>query len=283
MAGQARPLQDKKSMAYNPKSTHFSPKKSLGQNFLINPAIIKRIIASCDLKPTDTILEIGPGKGALTHTISQHVESVIAIEKDNHLAGQLKQEFANTNVHIIHADILEHSFDTLPDNVKIIGNLPYNIATQIIEKVLNYRKKIYAFYMTVQLEYGQRVAAKPDNKSYGSFSCFVQYYADAKILFKIKNSAFQPIPKVQSCFLHLSMLKEPKYKAENENRLFGIIRACFGQRRKTIQNSLSSILDKNETPNLLQTLNINPKLRAENLSLEEYVRISNVADEAKRD
>jgi len=258
--------------------TPFTPKKSLGQNFLINPSIVRRIITSCDLKPTDIVLEIGPGKGALTHALSQHVQSVIAIEKDDQLAKQLTQDFENTNVNVVHADILKYPFSTLPDNVKIIGNLPYNIATPIIEKVLSHREKFYIFYMTVQLEYGQRIAAKPNTKSYGSFSCFVQYYADTKVLFKIKNSAFQPIPKVQSCFLHLDLLNKPKHKAKNEDLLFKIIRSCFGQRRKTIRNSLSSVLEKNEIPNLLQSLNINPKLRAENLSLEDYIQISDAVN-----
>ena len=130
--------------------------------------------------------------------------------------------------------------------------------------------------MTVQLEYGQRITAKPDSKSYGSLSCFVQYYADTKILFKIKNSAFQPIPKVQSCFLQLDLLKEPKHKAKDEKCLFRIIRTCFGQRRKTVQNTLSTIFRKEKTGELLQTSDINPKLRAENISLEKYVRISNM-------
>jgi len=255
----------------------FFPKKSLGQNFLINPNVVKRIIVSCDLKPTDTILEIGAGKGALTHSLSGHAQKVIAIEKDDRLAAQLKQTFKNTNVKMVHADILKYSFDELPNNVKIVGNLPYNIATPIIEKILNYRKKFDAFYMTVQLEYGQRITAKPNSKSYGSLSCFVQYYADTKILFKIKNSSFQPIPKVQSCFLQLDLLKKPKHKAQDEKCLFRIIRACFGQRRKTVRNTLSTIVRKEKVGELLQALDINPKLRAENIRLEQYVQISNMA------
>ena len=255
----------------------FLPKKSLGQNFLINPNVGERIITSCDLTPTDIILEIGPGKGALTHSLSSCAKKVIAIEKDDHLAAQLKRTFANTNVEVIHGDILKYPFDGLPNNTKIVGNLPYNIATPIIEKVLNNRRKFNAFYMTVPLEYGQRIAAQPNSKSYGSFSCFVQYYADTKILFKIKNSSFQPIPKVQSCFLQLDLLKEPKHKAQDEEGLFRIIRACFGQRRKTVQNTLSTIFRKERTGELLQALDIDPKLRAENISLEKYVQISNMA------
>ncbi len=264
------------------KHALFFPKKSLGQNFLVNPNIVQRIITSCDLKPTDIVLEIGPGKGALTHGLSQQVKSIVAIEKDQLLADQLKKDFANTNVHIVHADILNHPFQKLPGSIKVIGNLPYNVVTPIIEKILDHRKKFCTFYLTVQLEYGQRLAAQPNSKSYGSFSCFVQYYADPKILFKISNSAFRPIPKVQSCFLRLNLLKKPKFKASNEDFLFKVIRACFGQRRKTIQNSLSGVMtDRKKIPCLLEALNIDPKLRAENLSLEDYVRICNLVDAEK--
>ena len=260
-------------------NTHdqFFPKKSLGQNFLVNPNIVRRIIDACNLKPTDIILEIGPGKGALTRALSGHVKTVIAIEKDRLLADQLEEDFVNTNVIIIHADILKYPFNKLPDNIKIVGNLPYNIATPIIEKVIMHRKKFYAFYMTVQIEYGQRMAAEPNSKSYGSFSCFVQYYTAPKILFKIKNSAFRPAPKVQSCFLVLDLLKKTQLKASDEGDLFKVIRACFGQRRKTIQNSLSSVIPgRTKITQLLAQLNIDPKLRAENLSLKDYIQIVDV-------
>lgn len=254
---------------------HFIPKKSLGQNFLINQKLVKRIIAACDLNPSETILEIGPGKGALTHLLAEHVKRVIAIEKDDHLAQQLKQTFNNSNVKIIHADILKYAFNKLPDNIKIIGNLPYNIATPIIEKILNHRRKFHEMYLTVQLEYGQRIVAEPNSKKYGSLSCFVQYYTDTKLLFKIKNSAFRPVPKVQSCFLRLATRKRPTYAAHDEKHLFKIIRACFGQRRKTIENSLSTILRKEKARQLLESLDIDPKLRAENIRLKEFVQISN--------
>ena len=131
--------------------------------------------------------------------------------------------------------------------------------------------------MTVQLEYGQRINAQPNSKSYGSFSCFVQYYADTKILFKIKNSSFQPVPKVQSCFLKLEPLKKPRHKAQDEQCLFRIIRACFGQRRKMIENALSTIVRKERARELLTLSDIDSNLRAENVSLEHYVRISNMA------
>lgn len=256
----------------------FTPKKSLGQNFLVNTNVAERIVDACHLEPDDTVLEIGPGKGALTRNLAQQCKNVLAIEKDKVLAEQLKMDFINSNVCVMNDDILEYPFDKLPNNIKIIGNLPYNIATPIIKKIIEYRKKFEKLYITVQLEYGQRIVAKPNTKSYGSFSCFVQYYMDPEILFKIRNSAFQPIPKVQSCFLRLDLLKQPRQKADNENFLFNMIRSCFEQRRKMISNSLGGTFDKEKIPRILEILKIDPKLRAENLSLEDYIRITNTAE-----
>jgi 16S rRNA (adenine1518-N6/adenine1519-N6)-dimethyltransferase len=255
----------------------FSPKKSLGQNFLVNANVAQRIIASCHLKPTEVVLEIGPGKGALTRELSRRCKTIIAVEKDRALAEQLTEEFKGSNVHMINNDILQYPFNKLPDKTKIIGNLPYNIATPIIEKIITHRTKFQEAYITVQLEYGQRIVAKPSTKSYGSFSCFVQYYMNPEILFKIKNSAFQPIPKVRSCFLRLNILDKPNQIADNDDLLFSIIRNCFGQRRKTILNSLGGAIQKEKITNLLKGLGIDPKLRAENLSLSDYIRISNAA------
>lgn len=258
----------------------FIPKKSLGQNFLVNSAVAERIVNACHFTPADIVLEIGPGKGALTHELSRQCKSVLAIEKDKILAEQLKEDFKDSNVQIFNDDILTYPFDKLPDNIKIIGNLPYNIATLIIKKIIDHRSKCRQLYITVQLEYGQRIVAKPNTKSYGSFSCFIQYYMEPKILFKIKPSAFLPIPKVQSCFLRLDLLNKPKHKAEDDNLLFSMIRSCFGQRRKIILNSLAGTISKDKIPHLLETLEINPKLRAENLSLQDYVRISNAVKKA---
>ena len=255
-------------------SGSFFPKKSLGQNFLVNPRIQQKIIEACELEKDDVVLEIGPGQGALTRPLSERVSKVFAIEKDDRLAGRLSGEFAGTNVLIIHDDVLEYSFDRLPEGVKVVGNLPYNIATPIIEKVLTFRHKFSAFYLTVQLEYGNRIAATPGSRDYGSLSCFVQYYADVRKLFNIPPSAFSPAPKVESCFLFLRPLSQPRWPARDEQFLFILIRACFSQRRKTIRNSLATVYGE-ETGEILKKLNIDPMLRAEDLGLQDYVRLAN--------
>ena len=259
-----------------PRSSEvFFPKKSLGQNFLVSPHIQGKIIAASELAPEDVVLEIGPGKGVLTRPIAQRVRKVFAVEKDNYLAARLEQEFAGTNVTIEHADILKYPFEQLPAPMKVVGNLPYNIATPIIEKVLAFRHKFPVFYMTVQLEYGNRIVAKPGSKDYGSLSCFVQYYARAKKIFRIPPSAFSPAPKVDSCFLSLRTRPGPADKARDEEFLFKLIRACFIQRRKTIRNSLAVVYGKEAAEELLRALKIDPRLRAEDLSLEDYVRLAN--------
>lgn len=257
-------------------SATFVPKKSLGQNFLVNPRVRQRIVDACELQPDDVVLEIGPGKGALTRPLAARVKKVFAVEKDDYLAGQLQNEFHETNVTVLHADVLAYPFDRLPDGLKVIGNLPYNIATPIIEKVLAFRHKFPVFYMTVQMEYGRRLAARPCSKDYGSLSCFVQYYAQPQKLFRIPPSAFAPIPKVDSCFLSLRMRREPEGAASDlfDPFLFKLIRACFNQRRKTLKNALSSICSKERLEDLLLKLNINPMARAEELSVRDYVGLA---------
>lgn len=255
------------------------PKKSLGQNFLINPGITQRICEASQIQPTEIILEIGPGKGALTHELSRRARHVIAIEKDKKLAEILTHDFRNSNVRVVACDILRYPFDQIPPKTKIVANLPYNIATPILTKIIEHRSTFSEVFATVQLEYGQRIAAGPHTKNYGAFSCFVQFYADTKILFKIKNTAFRPVPKVQSCFLKLALLKKPRFRVNNEDTLWKVIHACFGQRRKTIQNALTTLQDKGAIIKTLQSLDINPKLRAENLTLEDFVRITNIMGE----
>ncbi len=252
------------------------PKKSLGQNFLTSPHVKNKIIAACELKSTDTILEIGPGQGALTKLIAPDVAQVIAIEKDHSLAMQLHEEYRDTNVQIINDDILDYPFESLPKNLKVIGNLPYNVATPIIEKSLHHRAHFSSFYMTVQLEHGQRMNAKPHNKDYGSLSCFVQYYADVKMLFRIPPTAFYPAPNVQSCFMKMSFPDSLRLKAKDEEFLFKIIRQAFQQRRKNVLNALSTNIEREDLLILLEKLQINPQLRPENLGLKDYIALSDL-------
>ncbi len=250
-------------------------KKQLGQNFLIDPNIAEKIVSECRLKPNDIVLEIGSGLGALTGKIAQQVTQLIAMETDQRLYQELKNTVRQDHIHVIHADFLKYDLNSLPKNIKAIGNLPYYISSAIIARVLEYRHQFNSLYITVQYEFGKRIVAKVHTKDYGAFSCLVQYYCDAHMLFRIKNTCFYPAPKVESCFMELKVKPQPEHKAMDESFLFQLIRQAFQHRRKTILNSLSSLVDKKELQGTLEVLKIDSRSRAENLSLKEYVALGN--------
>ena len=251
------------------------PKKHLGQNFLIDSNIVNKIILACDLKETDCVLEVGPGLGALTKEIAPNVKALVAIEKDHSLIEKLSQKNFGSHVKFYNDDILKFNFLKLKKGIKFIGNLPYYISSPIIEKLIKNSNRISSAFITVQLEFANRLVAKPNTKEYGSLTCFVQYYATPTLLFKIKNSCFRPIPKVQSAFIRLDFKKIPSPKAENEELFFKTIRRAFQQRRKTILNSLSTKYKKPQIEDVLKKCNIDPKSRAENLTLDNFVNIAN--------
>ena len=157
----------------------------------------------------------------------------------------------------------------------MIGNLPYYIASPIMTRLLDDRKFFSSIFITVQLEFGQRLCAKVDTKDYSALSCFVQYFASVKMLFKIKNSAFKPVPKVDSCFIRLIPYENFSLKANDEELLFKIIRGAFQQRRKILPNTLSSLIEREKLYPILESLKIDPKLRPENLSVKDFVGLAN--------
>jgi len=253
----------------------YRPKKNLGQNFLTDIRIQQKIIKACELRPDDVVVEIGPGQGALTRLIATGVKKLISVETDRDLIEPLRMSFPNEligdQVEVINADFLQWE---IPSGVKIIGNIPYYISTPIIEKLIENRSKISVAYLTVQLEFGQRLTAKPGGKDYGSLSCFTQYYADIQMLFKIKNTCFKPAPKVDSCFLRIMMRPCPQEPAINEEFLFKLIQTSFQQRRKNIVNSLKKTAGKEKLEHALKVLGIDPNARPENLTLSNYIALS---------
>lgn len=263
------------------------PKKHLGQNFLIDPNITRKIVAACDLNTEDVVLEIGPGKGVLTQAIAPHVKRLIAVEADRELAAALKKHFTGTNVTILENDVLRLNFAGIPQNIKVIANLPYYISSSIIMLILAQRARITQSFLTLQREFAQRLCAKTNSKNYGALSCFVQYYAEPKILFKISHSCFHPVPKVQSCFLKLDIRRRPVYAVKDEEFLFRLIRQTFQQRRKTVLNALAVLYPKSRLETILNEINIRPNCRPENLHLQEFVRLADrlqeemMADEKK--
>ena len=248
------------------------PKKHLGQNFLTDPRTQQRIVDACGFSEEDRVVEIGPGQGVMTRLIAPKVRRLICVETDRDLIGRLKEEFKNSNVDIAHADFLKWP---IPIGVKVIGNIPYYISTPIIEKLIEERSRVAEAYLTVQMEFGQRLAAAAGSGDYGALSCFAQYYADVKLLFKIKSTCFHPQPKVDSCFVRLDFWREAKYHPDNEAKMFHFIRTVFTQRRKNILNAASFLVEKDKLTSILNELNISPDIRPEELNLDNFIAISN--------
>lgn len=266
------PFRFRKSSSKDP----LRPKKSLGQNFLVDRNVIGRMIDACALSKDEVVLEIGPGTGALTREIAPRVKRLIAVETDGSLVERLRDEFRDRNVEIIHADFLKCDLSQMlgKNKVKVVGNLPYYISTPIMTKVVENRQMFTEFFLTVQQEFAERIVAAPGGKDYSSFSCFNQFYTVPRMLFKIKSSAFKPAPKVDSCFLKLTMLKNPAYPCDDEQFLFKVIRTGFSQRRKTLVNALSSLLSKQQLIDLLAKADLSANARAEEVGLEKYVRLA---------
>lgn len=249
-------------------------KKHLGQNFLIDSRVKDRIIQAADIHAGDVLLEIGPGLGDLTECLIAAGASVYAIEKDTSLIPELQKRITNPKFHLIPADFLTYNISQLPKIDKIIGNIPYNISTPIIEKLISQRTICRNIFLTVQLEFAKRLTAQTHTKDYGALTCFVQYYYDPRIHFQIRPQSFRPVPKVTSSFIQLSF-HEPIKKAKNEETLFLITRTAFSQRRKTILNALSSIMPKNNLKEILYELKIEENKRAENITIQDYIALAN--------
>ncbi len=259
---------------------HLKPKKRLGQNFLTDKNIQRKLISSFNLKACDRILEIGAGYGDLTRQIAEKCAYVYALEIDPELCGILK---VNTkgypNIKIVNQDILKFNlknyFQDLKTKIKVIGNIPYYITTPIIEYLFKYRDRIETVFIAVQKEFAKRIVANPGSKEYGSFSCFVQYHSIPKILFIIKKGSFLPSPKIDSCLLELKIRECPAVNIKNEKLFFKIIRSGFNKRRKTLRNSLDGLIPPHKLSDFFKMNNIDCNIRPEDLSLKDFACLAN--------
>jgi len=258
-------------MPVHRKTSHFKTNPHLGQNFLIHQGILERIIESCHLNNDDTVLEIGPGQGTLSERIIPLVETFFAVEKDKRLWAALEENLNIPCGRFIRADILKINLDFLTKPTVLIGNIPYNISTPIIEKIVANKKKFRSIFLTTQLEFANRLLAKPGTKDYGAMSCFVQFHFSGQVLFKIPRTAFRPNPKVTSCFIEL-LPRSDQDKEIDESFLLKLIQRCFAQRRKKLANVLGIDKEKGET--LLNALGLPPGVRPDQISLDQYIQIS---------
>jgi 16S rRNA (adenine1518-N6/adenine1519-N6)-dimethyltransferase len=227
----------------------FKFNKRLGQNFIIDGNIIKKIADVAGLDESTGVLEIGPGFGTLTQVLCKKAKKVIAVEVDENLREVHKGTLNYPNLKIIYEDFLKVDVNKLIEeefqglDVKIVANLPYYITTPIITKVLEEKYKVSKIVVMVQKEVAQRLNAKAGTKEYGALTLAVQYRADTNIAMIVPNTVFMPRPKVDSAVVELKILPEPKIRVRDERMLFAVIRASFGQRRKTILNGLSKNLN----------------------------------------
>ncbi|MED4228306.1 16S rRNA (adenine(1518)-N(6)/adenine(1519)-N(6))-dimethyltransferase RsmA [Neobacillus cucumis] len=265
----------------------FSFKKSLGQNFLIDTNILKKIVSFADLTENSGAIEIGPGIGALTEQLARSSKKVIAFEIDQRLLPILQDTLSPyENVKVIHKDVLEADVKTVMeeefqglDDVMVVANLPYYVTTPIIMKLLEERLPIRGIVCMLQKEVADRIAAKPGTKEYGSLSIAVQYYTEAETVMIVPKTVFVPQPNVDSAVIRLTKRKQPAVVVKDEGFFFQVTKASFAQRRKTLLNNLTSQLPdgkqkKEEILSALNTSGIDPTRRGETLSLEEFGRLA---------
>lgn len=254
------------------------PKKSLGQNFLIDRNIQKKIIGHCALSSDDIVLEIGAGRGELTSQLAKIVKKVYALEIDKYLCAVLHSGLKDApNAMVLNQDILKFDlnrrFKKHKARIKVVGNIPYYISSPIIERLIRFKDKIDCAYLTVQKEFARRIVSPPGSKQYGSLSCFAQYYTEPRILFNIKKTSFSPAPKVDSSFLRLKIRKACPVKVNDEALFFRVIRTAFNYRRKTLRNSLKGVLPEGKLRDFFSTFNIDANIRPEDLALQDFARL----------
>jgi 16S rRNA (adenine1518-N6/adenine1519-N6)-dimethyltransferase len=267
------------------KASQMRAKKQLGQNFLTDPQTAEAIVARSRVGPRAVVLEIGAGLGALTVPLARKAARVLAVEKDRELVPLLKTELRAkgiTNVAVTTADILVLDWESLAQapgqKLLVMGNLPYNISSQILVRLIRHRRWVERAVLMFQKELAQRITAAPGNRDYGRLSVMLQYCARIRPVMDLKASQFHPRPKVDSVVLEIDFLSTPPVPADDEDFLAQVVKAAFGRRRKTLRNALGGSqlqLSPPAAAALLQTAAIDPARRAETLSVAEFVALSN--------
>jgi len=268
-------------------------KKSLGQNFIIDSNILRNIVSTAEVDEETTVIEIGPGIGALTEQIAKVAKKVHAFEIDERLLPVLDDTLsAYDNVNIFNEDILEVDFEAFAEEhlaedtrLVVIANLPYYITTPIIMHLLQSSLPVEQMVLMMQKEVAKRLEAEPSTKAYGSLSIAVQFYTDVNIAFTVPKTVFMPQPNVDSAIVQLKVLDEPPVPVKNASLLEKVTRASFVQRRKTIWNNLRHALDDKEREEKLRKVfeeaDINPSRRGESLSIQEFGQLADALVDCK--
>ncbi|MBI1805931.1 MAG: ribosomal RNA small subunit methyltransferase A [Ignavibacteria bacterium] len=254
------------------------PKQSLGQNFLVDENITKNIIRDLHLRHDDVVIEIGPGRGALTNHLVKHVKQLTIVEIDGRVIDHLRQRFTSSNITILHQDFLETDLSMLKSSVKaklrVVGNIPYHLTSPILFKIFENAACVYDLTVMVQREVARRIVAESGSKEYGILSVFSRFYGVPTILFNVSPNCFYPKPKVTSSVVHLQL--HQSYPHVVDLKMFHlVVRTAFGKRRKTLRNSLRYLPYEENT--LERIINSAPTLmeqRPEQLTVEQFIDLS---------
>lgn len=266
--------------------------KKFGQNFLIDPHVLNKIIRASEITEQDCVIEIGPGIGSVTQALLENAGKVISIEIDNQLIPILEEQFGeNEKFLLVHSDVLKVDLKELIKkeaegrNIKVVANLPYYITTPILMRLLEEELPIDSITVMVQKEVAERLAAVPGGKQYGAITVAVNYYAEPYLVANVPRNCFMPRPNVDSAVLKLTLKKEQCVSVKNKEQFFRIIKAAFLQRRKTLLNTLMAHgnlgLEKEKLKQILEESGVGASTRGETLSIEEFAALSDFIDSWK--
>jgi 16S rRNA (adenine1518-N6/adenine1519-N6)-dimethyltransferase len=252
------------------------PRKSLGQCFLTDPRIAARIVSLADIGPSDRVVEIGPGRGILTRVLVERAAEVIAIELDPRWTAALRDEFAGiTGLRVEQADALAYPFEDLAPRFKVVANLPYNISTPILFRLLSLHDRISLMVLMLQREVVNRLLARPGTKAYGALSLAVAYAAEVRKGFPVAAGSFSPRPAVESAVVVMTPRETPAVIVRDEQLLMRVIRSAFAHRRKVLANALADEgFVKAAVAAALERAEIAPVRRGETLSLDDFGRVA---------
>lgn len=246
-------------------------KKRFGQNFLTDQSVIDSLIYAISPLSDDLLVEIGPGLGAMTKPLLKKLDKLHVVEVDRDIISWMEKEYVGESIEIHNSDALKFDFTSLGDNLRVTGNLPYNISTPILFHLLDNLSHITDMHFMLQKEVVERMVSEPSNSAYGRLSVMLQYKLNMEYLITVPPDAFNPAPKVESAFVRCVPHAVMPYVAKNEALFAKIVLAAFSQRRKTLRNTLKGILDDEG----FSALNIASTLRAENLAVKDFVAIAN--------
>lgn len=261
----------------NSKTSRY--RKCFGQVFLRDPLVVEQIVARAQLSPGDTVLEIGPGRGALTGALAERATALYALEIERPFVEVLQQRFADRpHVHLIQADARRYDYDQLPHPLVVVANLPYSTATHILRHLLSYRQRLARLIVMVQKEVAERFSAAAGSKSYSGLSVFFQYYAAIEPCFDVPPQAFSPHPAVDSTVLHIEPFATPPWPSSDEPFLFQLVKCAFAHRRKTLRKNLLAVsqwqLGEADLAPIWSDLSLASTSRPQELSPAQFVALA---------